>query len=382
MKLIRKGCGAALLAVAALGASVAGEPTGTTPAAATRAPLKDPTLLLIRDDAIRAELQLTAECVAAIDAVLAKHNDALLAIRDVGPTGGDESVKEPLAEIRSELKKLLTDEQRLRLQGLVLQAQGYDALSRDDIARQLGLSDEQRAQLADAMEDFWKRSATLQQRAEPLSPEELKAGLNKLQTERHRRTLDVLDVRQEKLWSEALGSPFDFAVVRPSPAQAPEFVDVEAWINSSPQTMASLKGQVVVIHFFAFGCINCIHNYPWYRQWQAELAGKGVTIIGIHTPETEAEADAEQLRASLVERDLQFPVAVDKSKKNWAAWHNGIWPSVYLIDKQGRLRYWWYGELDWEGAGGQKIARQRIEQLLGESAAPSKKRTEKVGRRN
>jgi peroxiredoxin len=372
MKLFRIGWGPALLVIALLSAPAGGESTGAEPAAEARAALKDPTLLLIRDDAIRGELQLSAESVAAIDALLARHNDALLAIRDVGPTGGDDSVKQPLAEIRGELKNLLADEQRLRLQGLVLQAQGYDALSRDDVARQLKLSGEQRSQLADARDDFWKQSAALQQRAEPLPSEELKAVLDRLQTQRHRRTLEALDGRQEQLWSEALGAPFDFAAVRPSPAQAPEFVDVEAWINSSPQTMASLRGQVVVVHFFAFGCINCIHNYPWYRQWQSELAGKGVTIVGIHTPETAAEADVEQLRASLVERDLQFPVAVDKSKKNWAAWHNGIWPSVYLVDKQGRLRYWWYGELDWEGAGGQKIARQRIEQLLAEPAAQGK----------
>jgi peroxiredoxin len=50
----------------------------------------------------------------------------------------------------------------------------------------------------------------------------------------------------------------------------------------------------------------------------------------------------------------------------WKAWYNGIWPSVYIIDKQGRVRYWWYGELDWQGAGNQKVARQQIEKLLAE----------------
>ena len=50
----------------------------------------------------------------------------------------------------------------------------------------------------------------------------------------------------------------------------------------------------------------------------------------------------------------------------WQAWYNGIWPSVYLIDRQGRVRYWWYGELDWQGAGNQKVARQQIELLLAE----------------
>jgi peroxiredoxin len=122
----------------------------------------------------------------------------------------------------------------------------------------------------------------------------------------------------------------------------------------------------VVVHFFAFGCSNCINNYPWYREWHDAFEGQQVVLIGIHTPETQAETDNEQLKLSLAKHGLKFPVAVDKEKKMWQAWYNGIWPSVYLIDKQGRVRNWWYGELDWQGAGGQKIARQQIERLLAE----------------
>ena len=59
---------------------------------------------------------------------------------------------------------------------------------------------------------------------------------------------------------------------------------------------------------------------------------------------------------------------IDNQKKNWNAWGNSMWPSVYLIDKQGRLRYWWYGELNWKGAGGQKIMAARIDDLLAEGS--------------
>ena len=91
-----------------------------------------------------------------------------------------------------------------------------------------------------------------------------------------------------------------------------------------------------------------------------------MAIIGIHTPETTTEEDNSLLEASLAKNELKFPVAVDKEKAMWKAWYNNMWPSVYIIDKQGRLRYWWYGELDWEGAGNQKVARQQIDQLLAE----------------
>jgi peroxiredoxin len=147
-------------------------------------------------------------------------------------------------------------------------------------------------------------------------------------------------------------------------------VGIEEWLNSEPLSMESLRGKVVVVHFFAFGCSNCINNYPWYREWHEAFHGQDVVLIGIHTPETETETDSDLLRASLEKHELKFPVAVDKEKKMWQAWYNGIWPSVYLIDKQGRVRYWWYGELNWENAGNQHVARRQIEELLAEAQTP------------
>ncbi|HTM52732.1 MAG TPA: hypothetical protein VL175_01815, partial [Pirellulales bacterium] len=52
--------------------------------------------------------------------------------------------------------------------------------------------------------------------------------------------------------------------------------------------------------------------------------------------------------------------------ENWRAWANSMWPSLYLVDKRGRVRYWWYGELNWQGAKGEAAMRKRIEDLLAE----------------
>jgi peroxiredoxin len=112
--------------------------------------------------------------------------------------------------------------------------------------------------------------------------------------------------------------------------------------------------------------VNCHRNYPWYRGWHDSFAQRGLKIVGIHTPETEAERNVDTLRKKIEEAGLPFPVLVDNDKRNWNAWGNSMWPSVYLIDKQGYLRYWWYGELDWKGAGGQEILAKRIEELLAE----------------
>ena len=61
-----------------------------------------------------------------------------------------------------------------------------------------------------------------------------------------------------------------------------------------------------------------------------------------------------------------FPIVVDDQERNWDVWGNSMWPSVYLIDKQGYVRYWWYGELKWQSNNGHLIMRKRIQELLEE----------------
>jgi len=63
---------------------------------------------------------------------------------------------------------------------------------------------------------------------------------------------------------------------------------------------------------------------------------------------------------------LKFPVLIDNNKATWNSWGNSMWPAVYLIDKRGRIRYWWFGELNWKEAGGQKLLKQRIAELIKE----------------
>ena len=86
----------------------------------------------------------------------------------------------------------------------------------------------------------------------------------------------------------------------------------------------------------------------------------------MHTPETSAERQSDSVRTKVKEAHFDFPVVIDSDKKNWDAWGNSMWPSVYLIDKKGRMRYWWYGELNWKEAGGQRIMAAKIEELLAE----------------
>jgi peroxiredoxin len=147
-------------------------------------------------------------------------------------------------------------------------------------------------------------------------------------------------------------------------APAPEFRDVTRWINSEPLTMAKLRGKVVLVHFWTNGCSNCVNNYPHYRAWQARYAGKDVVIVGVHTPETPGEREIERIKAQAAKHGLKFPIAVDNDASNWSAWNNRYWPTVYVVDRRGIVRYGWEGELNYRGEAGEETVRKLVDALL------------------
>jgi peroxiredoxin len=181
-----------------------------------------------------------------------------------------------------------------------------------------------------------------------------------------KKALAVLNDHQHRRLEELLGRAFDFSKVKQVAVKAPDLTGIEGWINSRPLTLSQLRGKVVVLHFWTFGCINCIHNLPTYKTWYKELPPDQVAMVGVHTPETAEEHDFAKLERAVKERALEFPVAMDLKSETWKAWGNSIWPAVYLIDRQGNVRYWWTGELNWKGAQGDRWMRQRIEQLIAE----------------
>ena len=92
---------------------------------------------------------------------------------------------------------------------------------------------------------------------------------------------------------------------------APELTG-DSWINlpkGSTLSLASRKGKVTIVHFWTFGCINCKRNLPAYDRWWNRLAGNGVVVIGIHTPETEAERDPANVAKKVKELGIAYPGA-------------------------------------------------------------------------
>ena len=89
-------------------------------------------------------------------------------------------------------------------------------------------------------------------------------------------------------------------------------------------------------------------------------------IIGVHTPETEEEKVDKIVEKQVKKLGITYPVLLDQKGENWKRWEQRYWPTVYLIDKKGRVRYRWEGELEWKNAGGERIMANLVERLLRE----------------
>jgi thiol-disulfide isomerase/thioredoxin len=168
----------------------------------------------------------------------------------------------------------------------------------------------------------------------------------------------------------ALASPGPGLESKPIPVAVvpPPFIG-NSWLNvtqATRLTLASCKGKVVIVHFWTFGCINCKHNLPFYQEWQKRFATNSVVLVGIHTPETAGERDPGNVAKQVRQLAITYPVLLDPAGANWRAWHQQIWPTVYLVDKRGRARYAWEGELEYQGAGGYAKMTALIEALLKE----------------
>jgi len=141
---------------------------------------------------------------------------------------------------------------------------------------------------------------------------------------------------------------------------APEMRGITAWINSEPLTLASLRGTVVLVHFWTFDCINCQNVQPHVKSWYAKYRDRGFTVIGVHTPELDIERDLENVRDAVKRKGVTFPVAFDPDYATWNAYRNRYWPAFYFVDKQGQVRFARYGEGEYERS------ERVIEELLAE----------------
>ncbi len=141
---------------------------------------------------------------------------------------------------------------------------------------------------------------------------------------------------------------------------APELTN-ETWINTpTPLRLADLRGKVVLLDMWTFACINCRHTIPSLNGWYEKYSGEGLVIIGNHFPEFSYEADLGNLQKAVKDAGIQYAVAQDNDGDTWKAYENSYWPTMYLIDKKGHIRYVRVGE------GGYDLTEAAIQELLTE----------------
>jgi peroxiredoxin len=332
----------------------------------------DPAWTLLHEPAVERDMRLTPGESRRFRDLLDELDARFFPLRNMSRDESARLADELIIEAHRRLAALLAEKKLQRFAEIHARQEGPAALLRAGLAKRMGYTSGQREQLEKIIADTLAATQELEKRAADGEPREpLEKEFAALKQAELRHVVGILSPSQRAGWQRALGRDFDLTQLGRARFRAPELVDSGEWLNAGPLTLESLAGKVVVLHFYAFGCINCIRNYPSYLAWQEKYRDAGVVILGIHTPETDGERDTSSVKAKADEAGFRFPVLVDRTKANWNAWGNSMWPSVYLIDRQGYLRRFWPGELKWQGATGDAWIEAGIEELLAE-ASPRK----------
>lgn len=125
---------------------------------------------------------------------------------------------------------------------------------------------------------------------------------------------------------------------------APELQNA-VWINTErPLRLTDLRGKVVLLEMWTLGCSNCRNVIPTLKTWHTRYRDQGLVIIGNHFPEFAYEKDLENLKKAVADLEIPYPIAQDNEGTTWKSYSSRFWPTLYLIDKRGHIRYTHIGE--------------------------------------
>ena len=147
----------------------------------------------------------------------------------------------------------------------------------------------------------------------------------------------------------------------------PSLAGATEWINSVPLTPDALRGKVVLVDFWTYSCINCIHTVPYVVEWSEKYKDQGLVVIGVHAPEYAFEKKIDNVKKAIADFGIKYPVAVDNNYKIWQAFENSYWPAHYFIDAKGQIRYHHFGEGEYDTS--EKVIQDLLAEAKGEQAA-------------
>lgn len=146
----------------------------------------------------------------------------------------------------------------------------------------------------------------------------------------------------------------------------PAIEGIDAWLNTEMELQIAelaAEGNVVLVDFWTYTCINCIRTLPYLRDWWAQYEDDGLVILGIHTPEFEFEKDYQNVADAIETHSVGWPVAQDNLMTTWRNFENRYWPAKYLYNVRGEMIYSHFGE------GAYAETEERIRNALVEAGA-------------
>ena len=144
---------------------------------------------------------------------------------------------------------------------------------------------------------------------------------------------------------------------------APDLDGGVAWLNTSnPLKLEDLKGRVVLLDFWTLCCINCIHVMPDLAKLEAKYPGV-LVVIGVHTPKFENEKKTESIKKAILKYEIKHPIINDADHKIWRRFRANSWPTLVLIDTEGKI----VGKAS--GEGNYEVLDQYIGKLVKEAKA-------------
>ncbi|MGX2993394.1 cytochrome c biogenesis protein DipZ [Streptomyces sp. JNUCC 64] len=143
--------------------------------------------------------------------------------------------------------------------------------------------------------------------------------------------------------------------------QAPPLEGIDSWLNTPgdrPLGLKELRGKVVLIDFWTYSCVNCQRAAPHLRDWDRAYRDAGLRVIGVHSPEFAFEKERDNVVAGARKLGVTWPVALDNDLTTWDNYRNRFWPAKYLVDADGTVRHFAFGE------GGYERTERLIRELL------------------
>jgi thiol-disulfide isomerase/thioredoxin len=131
--------------------------------------------------------------------------------------------------------------------------------------------------------------------------------------------------------------------ILPQQFRSPELYG-DYWFNSDPLPIATLRGYTILIEFWDYSNQACMHTLPYTKEWYKRYADKGLVVIGIHTPEFPFGRDPINVRSAIEKLGVRHPVVMDNDYLVWGSFRNQVWPTKYLVDRHGFIRYLHSGE--------------------------------------